>query len=199
MVAVAPMTACNSASLLAKVEDFQPVAEDALNLFCAIKPGEIVCSSTWKAKFASDYTAATTAWSDYLTALKNGTATIEAYNILNGLFQVYENDANLIFQAIPQLNDPTITGIVDLAEVLLAAIEVFFPGPPVGTDMRPAVLGPAVFASHASAVVYNKAWLSGWIKDFNGKVDAAQKAHPSVKLSKVHLHTLKLGTAKLGW
>jgi hypothetical protein len=196
MVAIAPLTACNSASLLAKVEDFQPVVMDALNLFCAIQPGDVICTPTFLAKINSDYTLATTLWSDYLTAVANGTETAAAYNILNAAFQVYEQDASLIFQAIPQLNSPTIAAIVAAAQVLLAAIEVMFPDAPAGV----AVEKPALFRAHAvGKSQYTKAWLSGWISDFNQKIDVAQKAYPGVKLHKVHLHNVRLGVVKLGW
>jgi hypothetical protein len=188
-------TACNSAALLAKVEDFQPVVIDALNLFCAIKPGETICTATFLAKINSDYTLATTLWSDYLTAVTNGTATAEVYNVLNAAFQVYENDANLIFEAIPQLNNPTIAAIVAAAQVLLAAIEVMFPNAPAGASAK-----PALFRAHAiGQTQYTKQWLGNWITDFNQKIDTAHKAYPNVKLSKVHLHNLKLGVVKLGW
>jgi len=196
MVAIAPLTACNSASLLAKVEDFQPVVIDALNLFCAIKPGESICTATFLAQINNDYTTATQLWADYLKAVTAGTATTEAYNVLNAAFQTYEQDANLIFQAIPQLNNPTIAKVVAAAQVFLAAIEVMFPEAPAGN----ASARPALFKAHAiGRTQYNKEWLSGWISNFNDQISVAHKMYPNVKLSKVHLHHFKVGTATLGW
>ena len=197
MVAIAPLTACNSASLLAKVEDFQPVVIDALNLFCAIdRSNSVVCTAAWLSKFNSAYTLATTLWANYLTDLNNGTATVEAYNILNAAFQDYESMASQLFQLIPQLNNPTVSAVVAAAQVLLAAIEVMFPEAPAGN----ASARPAMFKAHAiGRTQYNKEWLSGWISNFNDQISVAHKMYPNVKLSKVHLHHFKVGTATLGW
>jgi hypothetical protein len=199
MVAIAPLTACNSASLLNKVEAFEPVVLDGLNLFCAIRPSESICAPAFLSKIGSDYTTVTQLWSEYLTAVTAGTATTEAYNVLNAAFQVYENDANQIFSLISQLNNPTVSAVMAAAEVLLAAIEVMFPNAPAAGNAV-SMSKPALFAAHAvGRTTYDKAWLSGWIKDFNTKVDTAHAQYPNVKLSKVHLHHFKVGTAQLGW
>ena len=185
---------CNSASLLAKVEDFQPVVIDALNLYCTIKPADGNCALLAQ-KIGADYTVATQLWSDYLKNVTNGTATVEAYNILNAAFSTYEQDASQIFSLVSALNNPTVSAVVASAELLFAAIEVMFPSAPSAAGAK---AKPAKFSALAQPN-YDKAWLSSWINTFNGRIDAAQKAYPTAKLAKVHLHHLHLGTAQLGW
>jgi hypothetical protein len=186
VLTAASLTGCNSASLLNKVEDFEPVAVDALNLYCAIRSSDPNCA-TLAAKIGADYTTVTQLWSAYLKALNAGTATNADWNAVNAAFALYEQDASQIFALIPQLNNPTANAIVAAAEVLLAAIEALFPGPPSGS----ASAKSAVFAAHADLMgypSYNKAWLSSWASDFNQKVGVAQQQYPSAKLAKVKLH-----------
>ena len=187
-------TGCNSSQALAKVEQFDPVVINALNLYCAVQPGNPVCG-TAKATIQSDYNVVVQLWSDYNKAYAAGTSTVAAWNALNAAFLTFENDSAQIFSLASGLNQQEITAIVAAGELLLAAIEAVFPGAPAGTNAK-----AKVFAAHAvGRTSYDKAWLQGWIKDYNAKVGTAKKLHPGVKLDTVHLHTLHLGVAKLGW
>lgn len=175
------MTACSSSQALADVKRFEPVLVSALSLICTINASAPVCGIT-QGKIKADGDLVIKIWGDYNTAVANGTSTVKIWNDLNAAFTVFEEDASAIFATGIGLNQAQVTAIVASAQVLLAAIEAFFPQPPVGVT----VAKSAKFAKYGVATgSYDKVWFSGWAKDYNAKVDVARKAYPKAKLSKV--------------
>jgi len=188
-------TGCSSAQALTDVSKFEPVVIDALTLACTIDPSLPACG-TGQATIQSDYNLLVKVWGDYNTAVTNGTATVAQWNYLNAVFTTFEQDSSAILSAGLSLNAPELQAIVDSAQVLLAAVEVMFPSAPAGAQSAKS----AVFTAKAKpASVYGSAWLQGWIKDYNAKCDVAQKAHPTVKLHKVHYHGAIVRYGTLGW
>jgi len=169
-----PLMGCNSATALADVQKFEPVVVNALVLACAISSGLPNCG-TMQTTITADYNLVLQLWTDYNAAVKAGTATAALWNDLNAAFTTFEKDSAAIFAAASGLNAPEVTAIVAAAQVLLGAIEALFPSSPAG------VAGPSVFRASRSGNFNLKAWR----KDYNEKLDIAQRMHPSVRLAKV--------------
>ena len=180
--------ACNSASVLADVEKFEPIVINALVLACAISPAAPICG-TMQQTITNDYNTVVTLWTDWNKAVAAGTSTSALWNDLNAAFTVFEEDASLIFSLALGLNAPEVTAIVAAAQVLLAAIEALFPDAPKGStafvSKKFAKSGLSI-PLKGSSPKQQKDWFNAWAKDYNGKVEVAQKLHPKVKLHKVN-------------
>jgi hypothetical protein len=191
-----PLVGCNSTQALTEVTKFEPVIINVIVLTCTISSGLPICGAM-QGTVKADADLVIKLWGDYNAAVKSGTSTLAAWNALNAAFVVFEADSAAIFAAASGLNSPEVAAIVAAAQVLLASIEAFFPGPPAGATS----LKSAKFARYGSTVnaSYTKAWLNGWIKDYNAKVDAAKKMYPQAKLRKVHIESFTARVATLGW
>lgn len=189
-----PFVACNSSAALADVKKFEPVVINALVLACAFSPAAPVCG-TGQATITADYNLVIKVWTDYNAAVAAGTSTAAMWNDLNAAFTTFEQDSASIFTLASGLNQPEITAIVAAAQVLLGAIEALFPAAPVGATRPKSAVFASVSRGRAS---YDKTWLKGWIADYNVKVGTAQKAHPTVKIKKVHYHDFALRMATFG-
>src|ERR1035438_4929068 len=169
-----PLTACNSATALADVQKLEPVVVNALVLACAVSSGLPICGAM-QSTIAADYSLVVKLWTDYNAAVKAGTATQGLWNDLNAAFIVFENDSAAIFAAAGGLNVPEITAIVAAAQILIGVIETLFPASPTGTA------SPSKF----KAMRVSNFNLKAWKKDYNEKLDIAQRLHPAVRLRKV--------------
>jgi hypothetical protein len=196
MLSVPVMTGCSSAQALADVQKFEPVIVNALVLACTIDSGAPICG-TGEAQIQSDYNLLVKVWTDYNAAVAAGTATVAAWNYLNAVFSTFEADSAAIFALASGLNAPEITAVVAAAQVLLAGIEALFPDAPAGASTAKSTLFSGYAAKRSTN--YDSVWLSGWVKDYNAKLDVAKVAHPKAKLKKVHVHSLALRVASLGW
>lgn len=191
LTSIPMMTACSSSQALTEVQKFEPVVVNALNLACVFTTSPLC--TTDEATIQNDYNSVIKVWGDYNVAVAAGTATQAQWNYLNAAFTTFELDSASVFSLASGVNQAEVTAVVASAQLLLAAIEAMFPASPV------AARGPSLFASHHVAnQKYNSTWLASWTKDYNNKIDAAQKSHPKLKLHKVHVHSTPVRYATFG-
>lgn len=188
---------CNSAQALIEVQRFEPVLVNVLVLACTINSGLPVCG-TMQATIKSDADLVIKLWSDYNAAVKAGTSTTAIWNELNAAFVVFEQDSAAIFAAGLGLNAPEVTAIIAAAQILLSTIEALFPAAPVGTTAARPERFRKYTATLGTPRSYDKRWLEAWAKDYNQKVDVAQKLHPKANLQKVYVHSVVAHVATLG-
>lgn len=189
-------TGCSTGQVSTVVTDvtkFAPVIVNVLNLACAFKPSETLCS-TGTAKLNTDIADLEKALNDWNAAVAAGGANISVWTALNATFTTFEQDSAAIFQLF-QISgagsQSTAMDVVASALTLLSVIEAVFPAaPPVAAATAERAVRAHAFAdlsvktgTPVAAVKFFN--LKAWQKDYNKKVSAAQKKNPTAKLAQV--------------
>jgi hypothetical protein len=187
-------TGCTSAQVTTVVTDitkFAPVVVNVLQLACAFTPGSALCA-TGAAELNKTIADLETALTAYQAAVAAGTATSSTWNALNAVFTTFESQTAAIFDLFRisgAAAQSTALAVAASAGTLLSLIEALFPSAPVTPaamrdeaarpkPVRFATLFPGAAPMTAGGVTFFN--LPAWQKDYNKKVDAANKAIPTV-------------------
>ena len=191
-VVVAPITittSCSSAQVLTVVTDitkFAPIVTNALSLACVFTPSAALCT-TGAALVSKDIADLNVALNTYQQEIAAGTATASAWGILNAVFATFEKDTAAIFDLFRisgAASQAEALAVITAAQTLLSVIEALFPSAPAAMTLS-MESRPHVFTANLPPQGVKFFNLSAWQKDYNKKVDAAQKKNPSVKLLQV--------------
>lgn len=189
-------TGCTSAQVTQVVTDitkFAPVVVNVLQLACAFTPGSTLCATAGPElnKTIADLETALTA---YQAAVAAGTATSSTWNALNAVFTTFESQTAAIFDLFRisgAATQSTALAVAASAGTLLSLIEALFPAAPAtpaamrGEAPRPkpekfAQMFPKSAPMSAGGVTFFN--FPAWEKDYNKKVDKANKAIKNAKL-----------------
>lgn len=199
--AVVVETSCTSAQVTQVVTDitkFSPVVINVLQLACAFTPGSTLCATAGP-ELNKTIADLETALTTYQAAVAAGTATSSTWNALNAVFTTFESQTAAIFDLFRisgAATQSTALAVAASAGTLLSLIEALFPAAPAtpaamrGEAPRPkpvkfAQMFPGSAPMSAGGVTFFN--FPAWEKDFNKKVDKANKAIKNAKLVHVDI------------
>ena len=185
-------TGCNTLTVVTDVQKFVPVITNVADAVCGFVPNATVCTGAVASVSASANILAQ-ALVDYYNAQSAGAVPASILSALQQAITVFEANAANILDAVHVLNpmlQSEIEAIVAAASVLLGVIETLLPATAVtGVTLKFTANQPAKGAFS----------LSGFVSDYNTKVDACQKLIPrNVTLHKIHVHALALRVVTFG-